>query len=116
MVKVVINNESWGLYCNIQQYNKDFLKDFYGTTSGARWKVPGSPEADGGLRYIGEEIDKYRQRFEIKSKENEDAWKALINLCKVLNQTPADELPGSIESILNVDGVLRFLAIGQRSP
>ena len=111
MVKVVINNESWGLYCNVQQYNKDFLKDFYGTTSGARWKVPGSPEADGGLRYIGEEIGKYRQRFEIKSKENEDAWKALINLCKVLNQTPADELPSSIESILNVDGVLRFLAI-----
>ena len=111
MVKVVINNESWGLYCNVQQYNKDFLKDFYGTKSGARWKVPGSPEADGGLRYLGEDIGIYRQRFEIKSRESEDAWKALINLCKVLDQTPTEDLPDSIEPILNVDGVLRFLAI-----
>jgi len=63
MMKVVINGESWGLYSNVQQYNKDFLKAFYGTTAGARWKVPGSPQADGGLRYLGEDIDDYRQRF-----------------------------------------------------
>ena len=111
MMKVVIIGESWGLYSNVQQYNKDFLKAFYGTTAGARWKVPGSPQADGGLRYLGEDIDDYRQRFEIKSKDDEDSWKALINLCQVLNETPAKDLPQAIEPILNVDGVLRFLAI-----
>ncbi len=111
MMKVVINGESWGVYSNVQQYNKDFLKEFYGTTTGARWKVPGSPQADGGLRYLGEDMDPYHQRFEIKSKDDEDSWKALINLCKVLNETPAKDLPKAIEPILNVDGVLRFLAI-----
>jgi len=111
MMKVVINGESWGLYSNVQQYNKGFLKGFYGTTASARWKVPGSPKADGGLRYLGEDIDDYRQRFEIKSKDDEDSWQALINLCKVLNETPAKDLPNAIEPILNVDGVLRFLAI-----
>ena len=111
IMKVVINGESWGVYSNVQQYNKDFLKEFYGTTAGARWKVPGSPQADGGLRYLGEEIDPYRQRFEIKSKDDEDSWKALINLCKVLNETPPKDLPKAIEPILNVEGVLRFLAI-----
>ena len=111
MMKVVINGESWGLYSNVQQYNKDFLKEFYGTTAGARWKVPGSPRADGGLRYLSEDIEEYRQRFEIKSKDNEDSWKALINLCKVLNETPVKDLPKAIEPILNVDEVLRFLAI-----
>jgi len=111
IMKVVINGESWGVYSSVQQYNKDFLKEFYGTTTGARWKVPGSPQADGGLRYLGENIDPYRQRFEIKSKDEEDSWKALINLCKVLNETTAKDLPKAIEPILSVDGVLRFLAI-----
>jgi len=111
IMKVVINGESWGVYSNVQQYNKDFLRKFYGTTAGARWKVPGSPQADGGLRYLGEDIDPYRQRFEIKSKDEEDSWKALINLCRVLNETPPRDLPRAIEPILNVEGVLRFLAI-----
>ena len=111
IMKVVINGESWGVYSNVQQYNKDFLKEYYGSTAGARWKVPGSPQADGGLRYLGEDIASYRQRFEIKSKDDEDSWKALINLCKVLNETPARDLPKAIEPILNVEGVLRFLAI-----
>ena len=111
MMKVVINGESWGIYSNVQHYNKDFLKEFYGNTGGARWKVAGSPQADGGLRYLGEDIAPYRQRFEIKSKDDKDSWKALINLCKVLNETPVRDLPKAIEPILNVDGVLRFLAI-----
>ena len=111
IMKVVINGESWGLYSNVQQYNKDFLQEFYGTTAGARWKVPGSPRADGGLRYLGEDRDLYRQRFEIKSKDDKDSWQALINLCQVLNETPAKDLPRAIEPILNVDQVLRFLAI-----
>jgi len=111
IMKVVINGESWGVYSNVQQYNKDFLKEFYGTTAGARWKVPGSPQADGGLRYLGDNIDPYRQRFEIKSKDDGDSWKALINLCKVLNDTPTKDLSKAIEPILNVDTVLRFLAI-----
>ena len=111
MMKVVINGESWGVYSNVQQFNKDFLKEFYSTTTGARWKVPGNPQADGGLRFLGEDIAPYRQRFEIKSKDKDKSWKALINLCKVLNETPAKDLPEAIEPILNVDGVLRFLAI-----
>jgi len=111
MVKVVVNGESWGIYSNVQQFNKDFLKEFYGTTAGARWKVAGSPQADGGLRYLGDDIAPYRQRFEIKSRDDDDSWNALIHLCKVLNETPIENLPTAIEPILNVDGVLRFLAI-----
>ncbi|MBT7256401.1 MAG: hypothetical protein HN882_15475 [Planctomycetaceae bacterium] len=111
MVKVVINGESWGIYSNVQQFNKDFLKEFYGTTAGARWKVAGSPQADGGLRYLGDDIAPYRQRFEIKSRDDDDSWNALIHLCKVLNETPIENLPTALEPLLNVDGVLRFLAI-----
>tara|TARA_B100001123_G_scaffold344147_1_gene391040 strand:- start:12905 stop:15319 length:2415 start_codon:yes stop_codon:yes gene_type:complete len=110
-VKVVINGESWGIYCNVQQFNTDFLHENYGVMVGARWKVPGSPGADGGLRDLGDELDPYRQRFEIKSKDRHDSWLALVNLCRVLNETPTEQLPEAIEPILNVDGLLRFLAL-----
>ena len=39
LVKLVINGENWGVYINLQQYNKDFLAEQFGTKSGVRWKV-----------------------------------------------------------------------------
>jgi spore coat protein CotH len=110
-VKVVINGESWGIYCNVQQFNKDFVKEHFRSTKGARWKVTGSPNADGGMRYLGEDLEGYKQRFEIKSKDKEQSWRALVNVCKVLNETPSEDLPAAIEPILDVDSLLRFLAI-----
>ena len=43
--------------------------------------------------------------------DDEKAWKALINLCKVLNQTPADKLEEALKPILDIDGLLWFLAL-----
>ena len=54
-VRVVINGESWGVYVNSQQFNKDFVKEWFGTTKGARWKVRGSPGGQGSLAYLGED-------------------------------------------------------------
>ncbi len=109
-VHVVINGESWGLYANAQQFDKIFLTENYGSDKGARWKVRGNPGADGGLRYVGEEREEYESRFQMKSGGKKD-WKALIELRRVLKETPADELKDAIEPILDVDGVLRFLAL-----
>lgn len=110
-VKVVINGESWGVYVSSQQFNKTFVEENYKTGKGARWKVSGSPRGDGGLRYTGDDIEDYRERFEIKSKDKESSWKDLIQLCKVLNETPADELEAALEPILDIDGALWFLAV-----
>ena len=94
-----------------QQFNKEFVKEHFGTTKGARWKVPGSPGGRGGLEYLGEDVAKYKGTYEIKTKDNEKSWKDLIHLTKVLNETPAEKLEAALEPILNVDGVLKFLAI-----
>lgn len=110
-VRVVVNGESWGVYSNVEQFNKDFLKDNFGSSKGTRWKVSGSPRGDGGLRYLGEEVEPYRERFAIKSKENEEAWTALIDLCQVLNETPTEELEEALAPILDVDSLLWFLAL-----
>jgi spore coat protein CotH len=111
LVKVVINGESWGIYANVQQFNKDFLAENYPSTKGTRWKVSGSPGGRGGLEYTGDDLEPYKQKFEMKTDDGDKAWKALAELCKVLNQTPADQLEAKLKPILDIDGVLWFLAL-----
>ncbi len=110
-VKVVINGRNWGIYANVQQFNKEFVEENYGTRKGARWKVGGSPRGDGGLRYLGDDIEEYRSRYEIKSKDKQESWDDLIELCRVLNETPVEDLESALEPILDIDGVLWFLAL-----
>jgi hypothetical protein len=108
-VRVVINGESWGIYPSVQQFNKDFARDFYGTPDGARWKSP--PQGRGGLQYQGDDPALYKRSYEIKSKDDPAAWTALVNLTKVLNTTPPDRLEAALAPILDVDETLRFLAV-----
>ncbi len=109
-VRVAINGESWGVYVNQQHFNKDFGRDWFGSTKGARWKVPGSPNGRGGMNYLGEDAAAYRRSYEIKSKDTPESWADLIKLCKVLNETPADRLELVLGPLLDVDGALKFLA------
>ncbi|MCI0465132.1 MAG: CotH kinase family protein [Gemmataceae bacterium] len=111
LVKVVINGESWGVYVNSQQFNKDFVQENYKTTRGARWKVRGSPGAGAGLDYLGEDIEAYRRRYTIKSNDNEKDWKALVTLCRTLSKTPLDKLEEALGPMLDIEGVLWFLAL-----
>ncbi|MBM3750944.1 MAG: spore coat protein CotH [Acidimicrobiia bacterium] len=110
-MRVVINGEYWGVYTNVAQFNKDFLRDHFKTEEGVRWKVPGSPGGRGGLEYLGEDREAYKRLYEIKNKDNAASWNALINLTKVLNTTPVDQLEAALAPILNIDGTLRFLAL-----
>ena len=111
LVKVVINGENWGIYANVEQFNKEFLQENYQTTKGTRWKVSGSPMGRGGLEYLGDDAERYKRIYAIKSNDNEKSWKALINLCKVLNQTPAEKLEEALKPILDIDNALWFLAL-----
>lgn len=109
-VRVVINGESWGVYVNVEPFNKEFVQEHFGTKQGARWKAPGSPMARASLAYLGEDPAPYKKLYELKSKDEPKAWSDLIKLCRVLNQTSADKLEEALAPLLNVDGALRFLA------
>lgn len=109
-VKLVINGESWGVYVNVQQFNKEFLAENFPSTKGTRWKVSGSPGGGGGLEYIGDNVEDYKRRYDMKT-DDDKAWKALIKLCKTLHETPADKLEAALERMLDIDGLLWFLAL-----
>lgn len=108
-VKVVINGESWGVFVNVQQFDKEFTKENYKSTKGARWKVPG-PNG-GSLDYLGDNIEDYKRRYEIKSGDDDKSWKALIRLCKTLKETPPEKLEEALKPILDIDSMLWFLAL-----
>lgn len=110
-VRLVVNGENWGIYTNQQHYNTDFLRDHFGESGGVRWEVPGSPNGRGGMVYLGDDPDSYRDVYEIDNRDTEASWAALIELFRVLDETPADKLIEALEPILDIDGALGFLAL-----
>jgi spore coat protein CotH len=109
--RVVINGESWGVYLNAEQFNSDFVRDRFKDKGGARWKVPGSPIGRGGMAYLGESIDAYRGIYDIKSRDDQQSWRRLIEMFRVLNQTPPERLEAELAPLLDIDGALKFLAL-----
>lgn len=115
-LKVVINGESWGVYVNAEQFNTDFVDKNFAKSAeagktGARWKVSGSPQGDAGLNYLGEDLAPYKQRYDMKSKDNEKDWQALVKLTKTLSETPIEQLEEALKPMLDIEGALWFLAL-----
>lgn len=111
-VHLVINGESWGLYINEQQLNKDFIKEAFGTRKGARWKIPPNFSGESAFYYQGTEQKDYEGKYQLKSaKSKKKAWARLIEFCKILKETPADKLESTLPGILDIDRTLWFLAI-----
>lgn len=52
----------------------------------------------------------YQRIYEIKSKDDPKAWADLIKLCKVLTETPSNQLVTALTPLLDIDGALKFLA------
>ncbi|MDE0323946.1 MAG: CotH kinase family protein [Candidatus Poribacteria bacterium] len=110
LVKLVINGENWGVYINLQQYNKDFLAEWFGTKGGIRWKV--GPGRGGALTYAGDDPATYQETYQLKTRNVENPWDGLIALSKILDETTSDaELAANLPSILNIDQVLWQLAV-----
>ncbi|MBC8235397.1 CotH kinase family protein [bacterium] len=116
-VKLVINGENWGIYANVQQFNKDFLRDWFSTKQGIRWKIsPGGGGRGGGggagsLIWNGSEVANYESAFQLKTKNAPNAFQDLIKLCDTLNNTPDEQLEVALHPIFNIDRALWNIAL-----
>ena len=109
-VKLIINGENWGVYINLQQYNKDFLAEWFDTKDGIRWKI--GPGRGGELTYAGDDPSAYQETYQLKTSNVENPWEDLIALTKMLDDsTPDAELVENLPPILNIDQVLWQLAV-----
>jgi hypothetical protein len=110
-VRVVINGENWGVYASAQQFNKEFIQDNFATTKGNRWKIPQGGSGAGGFAWQGDDPNRYNRAFQIKSKDEPEAWAALIDLARTLEETPPEALEAALASRLDIDNFLEFLAL-----
>lgn len=120
-VKLYINGANWGVYPNVQQLNKTFLKEWYLSNDGTHWRCDRPPGSGGGigggwgdgttaLNYLGPDTNTYKTYYDLKSTDKANPWTDLVNTCFYLNQTSIANLPNVIPTYLDVDRTLWFLA------
>ena len=110
-MRVVINGENWGIYTNQEQFNKDFLRQWFGDANGARWKVPPNFSGGSGLMYLGDDLAQYKQNYLIKSADNDADWRKLVELCRACKRRRRNKREAEFDKLMNVDEMLWFLAV-----
>jgi hypothetical protein len=105
-VKVFINDEYYGLYTNIEEYDEIYLKNRFGDNTGNLFKcVYGS-----NLEYNGTSISAYGS-YELQTNEEENDYSDLMNLTNIITNTPLEDLPCELEEVFHVDNFLKIYAL-----
>jgi len=106
----VVGYPMYGLYAHNDVVDGDFADSHnLGPVNIYRTLRTGSMEAD--FAYLGEEPEPYRQVYFKETNTAEDDWLDLIELCRLLTETPEEEFVATVEASIDVDNWLRFFAI-----
>jgi hypothetical protein len=128
-VQLYINGQNWGIYPNVQQINKDFLKEWFKNNDGTNWRAdkpggnsgggPGGPGGGGGpswgdgtagLNDLGNDTLEYQKYYTLKSTQKAQPWNDLIAACQALENTPLTDIETVLPTYFDLDRVLWFLA------
>jgi hypothetical protein len=123
-VKLVIHDENWGIYASVQQLDGTFIREWFPSNEGTRWRggtgrnrTGGRPGGGGvqfnpgsALQYQGADSTKYAEIYEIKNTNQESPWDDLIYTCDVLNNTPTEQLSIELPKAFNIDRALWLCA------
>jgi hypothetical protein len=117
-VNLYINGESWGLYPHIQQLNSDFIREWFFSADGTRWRAdrpdgggpPGWGDGTGALNWLGPDTASYKPHYTLKKTKKATPWDDLVLTCDVLNNTPPVNLETALNEVMDVDRTLWFLA------
>lgn len=113
-VEVYINGQYYGLYISVEHIDDEFLEKNYTDDSGNLWKC--LYPAD--LVFLGSDPEIYknlnnngRPVYELKTNEEESDFSKLAHLIDLINNTPDNDLPDSIESVIDIPDVLKYFAM-----
>ncbi len=125
-VYLKINGQPWAVYTNTQQLDGEFIKDWFQSNDGIRWRAikPNSSPGGGGgmgggspfgagtssLNYLGADTNLYKPHYTLKSSNLNNPWTYLRDATYALHQMPASVMPDSLGYFIDVDKVLWFLA------
>lgn len=101
-IVLTLNGENWGVYNNVQQYNKDMLRDYFADEDGLRIKCANNPNGP-GLRYVGASPALY-SAYEVKDDGGlADPVGTLIGVCNAVTNGATASWQTSIDSVFAVD-------------
>jgi hypothetical protein len=116
--KLYINGENWGLYSMVQDLDGDFIKQWWFSNDGSRWRAQRPTGGMGGqwgdgtaaLNYLGGDTASYQTYYTLKNSDQPDPWTELVTTCDKLNNTALGQLADTIEKYMDIDRVLWHLA------
>ena len=101
------DKELLGLYTLVQPVDKAFLKEHFKTADGLLMK----PERLQGLDFLGDDWERYKTTYNPKRDATPDEQKRVMAFTKLVNRADDAAFRKEIESFLDVDAFLRFLAV-----
>ncbi len=103
-----INDTYWGLYTLVEQFDKHFIDERFGSgEDGNLWKG----DNHGSLEFLGWDESYYYGDYELKTNESTNDWSSLVELTYLLGNTPVEDLPDSLSSVMDINTALALLAV-----
>ncbi len=101
-----------GVYQRLEAIDEDFLsREFPGDDDGNLYRPVDTGSGSGNLDYLGEDnLDRYQARYIKASNTDANDYTDLIELTRVLNETPAADYVQAVEALLDVEEWVRYFA------
>ncbi|MDW8129301.1 MAG: CotH kinase family protein [Bryobacterales bacterium] len=109
-VRLYVNDAYYGLYLAVEQPDRQMMRRCFGQDEDGNLFEAGE-NAPANMSYLGPDPAAYYRAYELKTNEAANDYSGLIRLLNVLNNTPAGELPARLEPLMDVENVLKGMAL-----
>jgi|GEM_PF-474317 len=100
------DRELLGMFTWVEPLDKQFLVDYFGTEDGLLLK----PEQVREIDYFGDDWERYNKPYAPKRKPTDQEADRVIAFAKLIHKADDDQFAREIDSYLEIDAYLRFLA------
>lgn len=110
--KLYINGQYWGLYYLVEQVDKTFLKEKYGSANNDGNLYKTGRTASTTLQWLDSNADSvYEDESGLELKSGDSSWKRLIHFIDIINNLPQEKMRDSLSKIFDVSNYLKVLAV-----
>jgi spore coat protein CotH len=112
-IRLHLNGTYWGVYINVEQPNKDMMKQWFRSNDGNRYRCfpnPGFSFSNGNCCYrvLTQNLaSNYLNYYQAKQGDGVD----LMNMCNVLGAMTASTPQTTLTSVFSVDSFYRYAAV-----
>lgn len=116
--RLYVNDQYVGVYGVVESIDKNFLARVFGAigddTQNDGYLFEFNYTDDWRFSYPGSDLEWFKVRFDAKThekKSDEDKYRPLENLVRLVNETPSAGLASAIGSLLDIPAFIRFVAV-----